>query len=107
MTTPMIRPRVRIQTEQLPVPAFPAQPGRPPSLQREAVFDVHSVSAYYGSPTPAIAGVTMKMYCGQITALIGPSGCGKSTFIRSLNRMNDSIPGFRVEGRMLYHGHDI
>jgi phosphate transport system ATP-binding protein len=49
----------------------------------------------------------MKMYRGLITALIGPSGCGKSTFIRSLNRMNDSIPGFRIEGQVLYHGHDV
>ena len=39
--------------------------------------------------------------------MIGPSGCGKSTFLRSLNRMNDSIPGFRVDGQILYHGHDL
>ena len=42
-----------------------------------------------------------------MTALIGPSGCGKTTFLRSLNRMNDSVPGFRIEGQILYHGHDI
>jgi phosphate transport system ATP-binding protein len=42
-----------------------------------------------------------------VTAVIGPSGCGKSTFIRSLNRMNDSIPGFRLTGHVLYHGHDV
>ena len=39
--------------------------------------------------------------------IIGPSGCGKSTFLRSLNRMNDSVPGFRIDGKILYHGHDI
>ena len=39
--------------------------------------------------------------------MIGPSGCGKSTFIRSLNRMNDTIPGFRLGGQVLYHGHDV
>ena len=49
----------------------------------------------------------MKIYRHLVTAVIGPSGCGKSTFIRSLNRMNDSIRGFRLEGQVLYHGHDI
>ena len=44
---------------------------------------------------------------GEITALIGPSGCGKTTFLRSLNRMNDSVPGFRIDGSILYHGHDM
>jgi phosphate transport system ATP-binding protein len=42
-----------------------------------------------------------------ITALIGPSGCGKSTFLRCLNRMNDTIPGIRVEGKILLNGADI
>src|SRR3954451_9143820 len=101
----MVRPRVRIQTErQLPQRPREAQPQ---SIAREAVFDVRNLDAYYGAGAPAIAGITMKMYRGLITALIGPSGCGKSTFIRSLNRMNDSIAGFRVEGQVLYHGHDI
>jgi phosphate transport system ATP-binding protein len=104
VTTQLVRPRVRIQTEPLPVPA--AAP-RPAEIQREVVFDVRNLDAYYGQPVPAIAGISMKMHRGQITALIGPSGCGKSTFIRSLNRMNDSIPGFRVDGQVLYHGHDI
>ncbi len=49
----------------------------------------------------------MKIYRQLVTAVIGPSGCGKSTFIRSLNRMNDSIQGFRVYGQVLYHGHDV
>jgi phosphate transport system ATP-binding protein len=43
----------------------------------------------------------------QITALIGPSGCGKSTFLRSLNRMNDTIPDSRAEGQALLDGQDI
>jgi phosphate transport system ATP-binding protein len=106
--TQSVRPRVRIQTE--PLPTGTAQPGgarRPRELVREAVFDVRNLSAYYGGNSPAIAGVSMKMHRGLITALIGPSGCGKSTFIRSLNRMNDSIPGFRIEGQVLYHGHDV
>jgi phosphate transport system ATP-binding protein len=104
VTTPLVRPRVRIQTEPLPV--TPVAP-RPSEVQREVVFDVRGLDAYYGGTVPAIAGISMRMHRGQITALIGPSGCGKSTFIRSLNRMNDSIPGFRVDGQVLYHGHDI
>ena len=43
----------------------------------------------------------------RITALIGPSGCGKSTLLRTINRMNDLIPGTRVEGQILYHGEDL
>lgn len=43
----------------------------------------------------------------QITALIGPSGCGKSTFLRSINRMNETIPGTRREGEMVIHGDDV
>jgi phosphate transport system ATP-binding protein len=104
VTTQLVRPRVRIQTE--PGPIVPVTP-RPAEIPREAVFDVRGLDAYYGGTVPAIAGISMRMHRGQITALIGPSGCGKSTFIRSLNRMNDSIPGFRVDGQVLYHGHDI
>jgi phosphate transport system ATP-binding protein len=109
LTNPVVRPRVRIQTAAAAAAA--AEPREAPAprreVQREAVFDVRNLDAYYGGTKPAIAGITMQMYRGLITALIGPSGCGKSTFIRSLNRMNDSIPGFRVDGQVLYHGHDI
>jgi phosphate transport system ATP-binding protein len=73
---------------------------------RPAVFDVRDVSALYGGKR-ALTGTTMKIYRNLVTAVIGPSGCGKSTFIRSLNRMNDAIPGFRIEGQILYHGHDV
>src|SRR4051812_24922209 len=108
VTTQLVRPRVRIQTD--PLRDHTQQPPlapRPAAVPREVVFDVRNLDAYYGGHVPAIAGISMKMHRGQITALIGPSGCGKSTFIRSLNRMNDSIPGFRVDGHVLYHGHDI
>jgi len=72
----------------------------------EAVFDADEVSVLYGGKK-ALAGVSLRIRRGQITALIGPSGCGKTTFLRSLNRMNDSVPGFKLEGRVLYHGHDM
>ena len=49
----------------------------------------------------------MEILQNRVTALIGPSGCGKSTFLRCLNRMNDTIPGTRVEGEVLLYGEDI
>src|SRR4051812_6203964 len=108
VTTQLIRPRVRLQTDPLSDQAQQQTLApRPAAVPREVVFDVRNLDAYYGGAVPAIAGISMKMHRGQITALIGPSGCGKSTFIRSLNRMNDSIPGFRVDGKVLYHDHDI
>ena len=55
----------------------------------------------------AVRNVSLTIGPKQITALIGPSGCGKSTLIRSLNRMNDLIPGARVEGTISYHGIDV
>ncbi len=70
------------------------------------MFDIRDMSAHYG-PKRALAWTTMKIYRNLVTAVIGPSGCGKSTFIRSLNRMNDSVAGFRLEGQILYHGHDV
>jgi phosphate transport system ATP-binding protein len=73
---------------------------------RETVFDVEDVSVSYGG-VPALAGVSMQIRRNLITALIGPSGCGKTTFLRSLNRMNDSVKAFRLTGRVLYHGHDL
>ena len=73
---------------------------------RDVVFDLRDIDVYYGSAL-ALEGVTLEIYKNVITAMIGPSGCGKSTFVRSLNRMNDSIPGFRLTGQALYHGNDI
>jgi phosphate transport system ATP-binding protein len=78
----------------------------PPPTQRDVVFDVDDLTVSYGSTT-AISGVDLDIYRNLITAVIGPSGCGKSTFIRCLNRMNDLVPGVRIDGRVLYHGEDL
>ena len=67
---------------------------------------VEHLNFYYGS-IMALSDVSMRIPDRQITALIGPSGCGKSTFLRCLNRMNDTIPGTRLEGRVLLDGTDI
>jgi phosphate transport system ATP-binding protein len=55
----------------------------------------------------ALDDISLDIYSRQITAIIGPSGCGKSTFLRSLNRMNDLIPGVRASGEILLDGHNL
>jgi len=75
-------------------------------VQREVVFDIKGLTVTYGRLT-AISDVDLEVYRNVITAVIGPSGCGKSTFIRCLNRMNDLVPGARIDGRIMYHDEDL
>lgn len=75
-------------------------------MDTPAVFSIRHLNFYYG-PKLALANIEMEILPRQVTALIGPSGCGKSTFLRCLNRMNDPIPGTRVEGQILFHGQNI
>jgi phosphate transport system ATP-binding protein len=72
----------------------------------EARIQARNLDFYYGS-VRALKNVTIDCHDRQVTAIIGPSGCGKSTFIRTLNRMNDVIPGTRIEGTILLDGRDI
>lgn len=69
-------------------------------------LDIRDLDVYYGA-FKAVKNVTMTFPAQHITALIGPSGCGKSTVLRCLNRMNDLIPGARVDGEVLLHGQNI
>ena len=69
-------------------------------------IDVKDLNFYYGAKR-ALENITIDIPANLVTAFIGPSGCGKSTFLRTLNRMNDIIPGTRVEGRVLIDGEDI
>ncbi|NJM49870.1 MAG: phosphate ABC transporter ATP-binding protein [Sphingomonadales bacterium] len=69
-------------------------------------ISTRNVDVYYGD-TQAIKNVSIDVDMDNVTAFIGPSGCGKSTFLRSLNRMNDTIVGARVEGRIELDGQDI
>jgi phosphate transport system ATP-binding protein len=71
-----------------------------------AVIRLEGVSFYYGA-FRAVKDISLDIPARRITALIGPSGCGKSTLLRTMNRMNDLIPGTRFEGRLTYHGEDI
>jgi phosphate transport system ATP-binding protein len=74
-----------------------APPDRPTKI------DVDRLNFYYGSKR-ALDTISLRMQANVVTAFIGPSGCGKSTFLRTLNRMNDIIPGTRVEGTVLIDG---
>ncbi len=69
-------------------------------------FTIRNLDFYYGA-SRALSQISMDILPRRVTALIGPSGCGKSTFLRCLNRMNDTIPGARVEGQILLVGEDI
>ena len=70
------------------------------------IITVEGLDLWYGS-TQALHHVSMDIPEKSITALIGPSGCGKSTFLKTLDRMNDLVPGVRIEGTVRYDGKDI
>jgi phosphate transport system ATP-binding protein len=72
----------------------------------DPVFACRDVSVFYGGKQ-ALKNVSIDVGRRQVLAMIGPSGCGKSTFLRCLNRMNDTIPGARVTGRIMLDGRDI
>jgi phosphate transport system ATP-binding protein len=69
-------------------------------------IEAKKVNAYYGT-NHVLKDISMDVKKNSVTALIGPSGCGKSTFLRTLNRMNDYIEGFSVQGEILVDGKDI
>ena len=66
----------------------------------------NKLNLYYGD-NHALKDISFDIPENRITALIGPSGCGKSTFLKTLNRMNDLVPGVKIEGQVLYKGEDI
>jgi phosphate transport system ATP-binding protein len=93
-----------------PIPTItPLIPGAVPAMPTASatpIMQLEDVSVYYGD-YEAVRGTTMPVREHQITAMIGPSGCGKSTILRSLNRMNDLIPGARIAGKVSFHGEDL
>ena len=81
----------------------------PPATDRKGhpcKITVHGLNFYYGTKR-ALEDITIEVPANLVTAFIGPSGCGKSTFLRTLNRMNDIIPGTRVTGDVKIDGRDI
>jgi phosphate transport system ATP-binding protein len=101
------QPQVAAKTK-LPAPAAlqGAESRRVPAEPGSLIFDVRDVSIYYGQ-FKAVTGVTMPIYENEITAFIGSSGSGKSTVLRSFNRMNDLVPGSRLEGDLSYRGESL
>jgi phosphate transport system ATP-binding protein len=79
---------------------------RTPQGEQPVAVGVHGLNFYYGDKQ-ALSDITIDLRTHIVTAFIGPSGCGKSTFLRTLNRMNDIIPGTRVEGEVLIDGQNI
>jgi phosphate transport system ATP-binding protein len=77
-----------------------------PELPPDPVMETRKLNVFYGD-FHAVHDVDLQFGRNEITALIGPSGCGKSTVLRCLNRMNDLVPGARVEGDVTYHGQNI
>ena len=84
----------------------PADDAAIPASHVAPVFRLDGVSFYYGG-FRAVKDITIHIPTNRITALIGPSGCGKSTLLRTINRMNDLIPGTRVEGMLRFHDEDL
>ena len=74
--------------------------------QETTILSVKNLDLYYGE-NQALKSIQVDIPENQITALIGPSGCGKSTFLRTLDRMNDLVPGVRVSGSVVYRDIDI
>src|SRR5690242_2081378 len=84
----------------------PAPPAVQTGVAREAKIAVRGLNFYYGAKR-ALEDISIDIPGNVVTAFIGPSGCGKSTFLRTLNRMNDIIPGARVDGEIKIDGRDI
>ncbi len=77
-----------------------------PTSPPPTVLASENLDLYYGE-TQALKKISLTMPERKVTALIGPSGCGKSTYLRCFNRMNDTIEGVRLEGKVLVEGHDV
>jgi phosphate transport system ATP-binding protein len=98
-----------VTTADRALPSLAGLAARPQSTATQAgapKIESIGLNFYYGQ-TQALRDISVKLTPNVVTAFIGPSGCGKSTFLRTLNRMNDIIPGVRVEGRVLIDGTDI
>ena len=75
-------------------------------MENDVKICVRGLNLYYGQ-NHALKNIDMDIPAGAVTAFIGPSGCGKSTFLKTLDRMNDLVPGVRITGKVCYQGQDI
>jgi phosphate transport system ATP-binding protein len=88
------------------IAAMPRDTAPTKASARDAIIEFQNVSCFYGN-FRAVRNVDIKLAEHAITALIGPSGCGKSTLLRTINRMNDLVPSYRSEGKILLDGQDL
>jgi phosphate transport system ATP-binding protein len=93
MSAPIAAPKFEIRSRAMPPP-------------RMTKISVRELNFHYGR-TQALKSISLDIPEQMVTAFIGPSGCGKTTFLRTLNRMNDVIPGTRVEGSVTIDGEDV
>src|SRR5271154_1121292 len=96
-TLPLVSPVMK------QVPPVSAQS---PVTEADILIESKSLSVFYGEHE-AIKKVCIKMPRNQVVAMIGPSGCGKSTYLRSINRLNDLIPGCSVKGQLWIGDRDV
>ena len=75
-------------------------------MAEQAILSARDLDFFYGA-AQALRHITLDIPAGRVTALIGPSGCGKSTFLRTINRMNDLVPGTRMTGSLTFQGQEI
>ena len=106
MTQTAPAPPVEGPPVRVAVPHDDRTDGHAEAVATEPVIRFRNLHFYYGD-FRAVKDVSISIQPQEITALIGPSGCGKSTLLRTINRMNDLIPGVRVEGEVLYHGANL
>ena len=99
MTTTAPAPPRSLTTVVPPARALPTE-------VPQTAIDVDTLSFFYGQKQ-ALFDITAKLPAKLVTAFIGPSGCGKSTFLRTMNRMNDVVPGTRITGKLIVDGRDI
>jgi phosphate transport system ATP-binding protein len=97
---------IALARSQAQMAELAARHGASPQEGKPVVLGLTDVAVSY-SGNQAVRGVDLNIHKSLVTAFIGPSGCGKTTLLRSLNRMNDVIPGAHVTGSITYHGHDL
>jgi phosphate transport system ATP-binding protein len=94
------------QTVSTSLPRLETTVKAPSTAPGTTIFEVNNVSIWYGS-FKAVTNVSLPVYEHEVTAFIGSSGSGKSTVLRALNRMNDLVPGARLDGEMVYRGANL
>ena len=100
------RPQIHLTVTRNEAPSVRSGAARPHGGPADIALELQGVSCYYGS-FRAVRDVDLRVAKREITALIGPSGCGKTTLLRTLNRMNDLIPSFRMDGKIMFDGQDV